>query len=76
MAEQNGIFIAPHLAPEMHGHLVSAFPRAGFIAESHGDPDRNPLWYGGLFTKKAEIKMAIFTSTKVQALAMISIGIL
>jgi L-alanine-DL-glutamate epimerase-like enolase superfamily enzyme len=56
MAEQNGIFIAPHLAPEMHGHLISAFPRAGFIAESHGDPDRNPLWHGGLFSKKAEIK--------------------
>jgi len=56
MAEQNGILIAPHLAPEMHGHLVSAFPRAGFIAESHGDPDRNPLWHGGLFSKKAEIK--------------------
>jgi len=56
MAEQNGIFIAPHLAPEMHGHLVSAFPRAGFIAESHGDPDRNPLWHGGRFSKKAEIK--------------------
>ena len=56
MAEQNGIFIAPHLDPEMHGHLVSAFPRAGFIAESHGDPDRNPLWHGGLFAKKAEIK--------------------
>jgi L-alanine-DL-glutamate epimerase-like enolase superfamily enzyme len=56
MAEQNGIFIAPHLAPEMHGHLISAFPRAGFIAESHGDPNRNPLWHGGLFNKKAEIK--------------------
>ena len=55
MAEQNGIFIAPHLAPEMHGHLISAFPRAGFIAESHGDPNRNPLWHGGLFNKKAEI---------------------
>ena len=56
MAEQNGIFIAPHLAPEMHGHLISAFSRAGFIAESHGDPNRNPLWHGGLFNKKAEIK--------------------
>ena len=55
VAEQNGIFIAPHLAPEMHGHLISAFPRAGFIAESHGDPNRNPLWHGGLFNKKAEI---------------------
>ena len=40
----------------MHGHLVSAFPRAGFIVESHGNPDRNPLWHGGLFAKKAEIK--------------------
>ena len=56
MAEQNGIFIAPHLAPEIHGHLVSAFPRVGFIAESYGDPDSNPLWYGGLFSKKPEIK--------------------
>lgn len=56
IAEQNGIFIAPHLAPEMHGHLVSAFPRAGFIAESHGDVNRNPIWHGGLFAKKAEIK--------------------
>ena len=56
MAEQNGIFIAPHLAPEMHGHLISAFSQAGFIAESHGDPNRNPLWHGGLFNKKAEIK--------------------
>ncbi len=56
MAEQNGVFIAPHLAPEMHGHLVSAFPRAGFILESHGNADRNPLWHGGLFSEKAEIK--------------------
>ena len=56
MAEQNGIFIAPHLAPEIHGHLVSAFPKAGFIAESYGHPDSNPLWYGGLFAKKPEIK--------------------
>ena len=55
MAEQNGIFIAPHHAPETHGHLVSAFPTAGFILESHGDPDRNPLWHRGLFTKRAEI---------------------
>ena len=51
MAEQNGIFIAPHLAPEIHGHLVSAFPRVGFITESYGDPDSNPLWHGGLFAK-------------------------
>jgi L-alanine-DL-glutamate epimerase-like enolase superfamily enzyme len=40
----------------MHGHIVSAFPRAGFIAESHGDPERNPIWHGGLFKEKAEIK--------------------
>ncbi|MEL0106064.1 MAG: mandelate racemase/muconate lactonizing enzyme family protein [Rhodospirillaceae bacterium] len=56
MAEQNGLYIAPHQAPEMHGHIVSAFPRAGFIAESHGDPERNPIWHGGLFKEKAEIK--------------------
>lgn len=56
MAEQNGIFIAPHLAPEMHGHLISAFPRAGFLAESYGDRDNSPLWHEGLFAKKPEIK--------------------
>ena len=56
MAEQHGIFIAPHLAPETHGHLVSAFPRSGFIVESHGDPERNPIWHAGIFAKKAEIK--------------------
>jgi D-galactarolactone cycloisomerase len=56
MAEQHGVRIAPHQAPEMHGHLLAAFPRAAFIAESHGDPDRNPIWHNGLFTEKAVIK--------------------
>ena len=55
MAEQNGIFVAPHLAPEVHGHLISAFHRVGFIAEVHGDPKRNPIWHNGLFREKAEV---------------------
>ena len=70
MAEQNGIFIASHLAPEMHEHLVSAFPRADFIAESHDDPDHT---HSGMVVSSPK-KLAIFTSAKVQVLAMILIG--
>lgn len=54
-AEQHGIRIAPHHAPELHAHLVSAFPRSGYCVESHGAPDRDPVW-SGLFTERAEIR--------------------
>jgi D-galactarolactone cycloisomerase len=43
LAEQHGVMIAPHTVPEIHGHLVAAFPRCGFCVESHGDTHRNPL---------------------------------
>ncbi len=43
LAEQHAVMIAPHTAPELHGHLVAALPRCGFGVESHGDAARNPL---------------------------------
>lgn len=42
-AEQQGVLIAPHTAPQIHGHLVSAFGDAAFGAESHGGQDRHPI---------------------------------
>ena len=55
LAEQHGVRIAPHHAPELHAHLVSAFPRCGYCVESHGAPDRDPVWFG-LYTERAEIR--------------------
>jgi len=55
LAEQHGVQIAPHHAPELHAHLVAAFPRGGFGVESHGAPDRDPAWFG-LFQERAQIR--------------------
>ena len=46
LAEQHGVRIAPHTAPHIHGHLVAAFGASAFAAESHGDPERNPIHHG------------------------------
>ena len=45
-AEQNGVMIAPHTAPQIHAHLVAAFGEAAFGAESHGGHDRHPIQHG------------------------------
>ena len=41
LAVQHGAIVAPHTAPEIHGHLVSAFRGASFGVEvltgGHGD---------------------------------------
>lgn len=55
LAEQHGVRIAPHHAPELHGHLVAAFPRGGFCVESHGAPERDPIWFD-MFTERAEVR--------------------
>jgi len=36
LAEQHGVMVAPHTAPEIHGHLALALPRCTFGVESHG----------------------------------------
>jgi L-alanine-DL-glutamate epimerase-like enolase superfamily enzyme len=46
LAEQHGAILAPHTAPEIHGHLVLAMPRASFGVESHGGKETDPLHYG------------------------------
>jgi L-alanine-DL-glutamate epimerase-like enolase superfamily enzyme len=55
LAEQHGVMVAPHTAPELHGHLVLALPRCGWGVESHGGPDRDPLAYG-LFREHPELR--------------------
>jgi L-alanine-DL-glutamate epimerase-like enolase superfamily enzyme len=54
-AEQHGVRIAPHVAPEIHAHLVAAFPGAAFGVETHGGPERDPLWFG-LFTERVQVR--------------------
>jgi D-galactarolactone cycloisomerase len=46
LAEQHGAILAPHTAPELHGHLVLAMPRSTFGVESHGGKETDPLHYG------------------------------
>jgi L-alanine-DL-glutamate epimerase-like enolase superfamily enzyme len=46
LAEQHGAILAPHTAPEIHGHLVLAMPRCTFGVESHGGRETDPLHYG------------------------------
>jgi L-alanine-DL-glutamate epimerase-like enolase superfamily enzyme len=43
MAEQYGVFVVPHTAPEVHAHLVAAMPEVGYCVESHGSAARDPL---------------------------------
>src|SRR5439155_24767122 len=55
LAEQHGAMVAPHTAPELHGHLVLALPRCVFGVESHGGPETDPLGYG-LFREHPELR--------------------
>ena len=55
LAEQFGVSIAPHLAPEIHSHLVAAFRNVSFGVETMGAADRNPLSYG-LYRQRMEMK--------------------
>lgn len=55
LAEQHGVMIAPHTVPELHAHLVAAFPRCGFGVESHGDAARDPVSFG-LYRERAPVR--------------------
>jgi L-alanine-DL-glutamate epimerase-like enolase superfamily enzyme len=55
LAEQHGVMVAPHTAPELHGHLVLALPRCAFGVEGHGGPEEDPLGYG-LFKDHPELR--------------------
>ncbi|MGE5525764.1 MAG: mandelate racemase/muconate lactonizing enzyme family protein [Rhodospirillaceae bacterium] len=55
LAEQHSVYVAPHHAPEIHGHLVAALPRVGYCVESHGNPERDPLAHE-LYTERAAFR--------------------
>lgn len=55
LAEQHSVYVAPHHAPEIHGHLVAALPRVGYCVESHGNPERDPLAHE-LYTERAQFR--------------------
>jgi D-galactarolactone cycloisomerase len=55
LAEQHGAIVAPHTAPEIHGHLVLALPRCAYGVESHGGPQTDPLAHG-LFHEHPELR--------------------
>src|SRR5438045_128192 len=46
LAEQYGVRIAPHLAPEIHAHLCLAFPSASFAVETIRNKARDVLGPG------------------------------
>ena len=55
-ADQHGVMITPHHAPELHCHLVAAFPRTGFAVETHGAPEyRDPIWLG-MYKDRAQVR--------------------
>ena len=53
--EQHRVVIAPHTAPHIHGHIVSAFGAGAFGVESHGDPERHPIQHG-MYTEGPEVR--------------------
>ena len=60
MADEAGVMITPHHSPELHCHLVAAFPRTGYAVESHGSHDRDPIWQG-MYLDRAEVKDSYVT---------------
>jgi D-galactarolactone cycloisomerase len=56
IADEHGVMITPHHAPELHCHLVAAFPRTGYAVESHGAPeDSDPIAHL-LFAERAQVR--------------------
>jgi L-alanine-DL-glutamate epimerase-like enolase superfamily enzyme len=60
-AELKGVSIAPHSAPHLHSHLVSAFGDAAFGSESMGNPGRHPIhdaiFRGGAHAKNGMVHL-------------------
>jgi L-alanine-DL-glutamate epimerase-like enolase superfamily enzyme len=55
LAEQHGVRIAPHMAPEVHTHLCLAFPAASFAVETIGNKVRDVLGKG-IFARGPEVR--------------------
>lgn len=62
-AEQNGVKVAPHTAPHIHRHLVSALGEAAFAAESLGDPARHPI-HRAIYQDAAEARNGMVPLTE------------
>jgi D-galactarolactone cycloisomerase len=62
-AEQNGVKVAPHTAPHIHRHLVSALGDAAFAAESLGDPARYPI-HRAIYEDAAEARDGMIALTE------------
>lgn len=60
LADQAGVMITPHHSPELHCHLVAAFPRTGYAVESHGSHERDPIWQG-MYLDRAQVKDSYVT---------------
>ena len=56
IADEHGVMISPHHAPELHCHLVAAFPRTGFAVESHGAPEDSDPISARLFPERAQVR--------------------
>jgi L-alanine-DL-glutamate epimerase-like enolase superfamily enzyme len=61
-AEQRGVMVAPHSAPHLHAHLVSAFGDAAFAAESFGvgdarHPIQNAIYRGGAEVRNGMVQL-------------------
>lgn len=58
----NGVWLAPHHDPQVHGHLVAASAN-GFGVETFTRSDRDPIWEN-LFTKRPEIRNGMLYLTE------------
>ena len=58
----NGVWLAPHHDPQVHGHLVAA-SKNGFGVETFTRSDRDPIWEN-LFTKRPEIRNGMLYLTE------------
>ncbi len=62
-AEQKGVLIAPHSAPHLHAHIVSAFGDAAFVVESFGvndarHPIQNGIYRGGTEVRDGRVRLS------------------
>jgi len=57
MASMSHLWMAPHHEPVLHGHLLASVPN-GYILESFGNPDRDPLWFE-LYDKRPKIEKSV-----------------
>jgi L-alanine-DL-glutamate epimerase-like enolase superfamily enzyme len=55
LAEQHGVRIAPHCAPEIHTHLCIAFPSASFAVETIGNDLRDVIGRG-IYARGPEVR--------------------